>query len=127
MKAIKRIKSASPAAVPPFAQLSGGNVFADLDLPDAGEMLAKAELAHEILDIIEAEGLTQAQAAARMGIDQPKVSALRHGRLKDFSTDRLMRFLNALGRDVVIAIRTPTRKRQPTVRVITQRRKVQLA
>jgi len=88
-------------------------------------MLAKAELAHEICDIIESEGLTQSQAAARMGIDQPKVSALCRGRLKDFSTDRLMRFLNTLGRDVIIAIRAPARKSHPAVRVIGQRRGLQ--
>ena len=58
---------------------SRGNVFADLALPDADEMLAKAELAHEICAIIESEGLTQRQAAARIGIDQPKVSTSAAG------------------------------------------------
>jgi predicted XRE-type DNA-binding protein len=55
--------------------------------------------------LIAAEKLTQAQAAQRLGLDQPKVSALVRGRLEGFSTDRLMRFLVLLGRDVHIVIR----------------------
>ena len=87
------------AATDPVVEISNGNVFADLGLPDADELLAKAELAHEICAIIQREGLTPREAAGRMGIDQPKVSAIRHGRLKDFSTDRLVRFLNSLPTD----------------------------
>ena len=59
-----------------------GNVFADLGLPDADEMLAKAGLASAILDVIEQRGLTQAEAAEKMGIDQPKVSKIVRGRLR---------------------------------------------
>ena len=95
-----------------------GNVFADLGLPDANDRLAKAELAHEICMLIEAEGLTQTQAADRLGIDQPKVSMLMRGRLKDFSTERLMRFIVMLGRDVVIGIREPEDRRNPSLRVL---------
>jgi predicted XRE-type DNA-binding protein len=95
-----------------------GNVFAELGLPDAEELLAKAELAHEICMLIEDAGLTQAQAAKRLGIDQPKVSMLMRGRLKDFSTERLMRFLIMLGRDVVIGIRDPQDRRHPSMRVL---------
>jgi predicted XRE-type DNA-binding protein len=40
-----------------------------------------------------------------MGIDQPKVSALLNGRLANFSTDRLMRLLTALGQDVEIVVK----------------------
>jgi predicted XRE-type DNA-binding protein len=108
------------ASLDSYVELSSGNVFADLGLPDADELHAKAELAHEICAIIEHDGLTQKEAAGRMGMDQSKVSAIRHGRLKDFSTDRLMRFLNALGRDVVIAIRTPKLKGHTKVRVVSE-------
>ena len=83
----------------------GGNVFADLALLDADEALTKAELARQIVEIIEAKALTQARAAAALGIDQPKVSALVRGRLEGFSTERLVRFLNVLGRDVDIVVR----------------------
>lgn len=84
---------------------SSGNVFGDLGFPNAGEELAKAQLASRIVDVIEQSGLTQAQAADILGIDQPKVSALARGRLEGFSTDRLFRFLNALGDDIEIRIR----------------------
>lgn len=96
-----------------------GNVFADLGLRDPEERLAKAELAHRIAALIDAEGLTQSQAAARLGIDQPKVSMLVRGRLKDFSVERLMRFLVLLGRDVVIGVEDPRDERYPTLRVLT--------
>src|ERR1700722_18822829 len=85
--------------------VSSGNVFADLELPDAEEMLAKAELAHWIAVLISAAKLTQAGAARQLGIDQPKVSALLRGKLDGFSTERLIRFLNALGQDVEIRVR----------------------
>ncbi|MBI1738259.1 MAG: XRE family transcriptional regulator [Acidobacteria bacterium] len=85
--------------------VSSGNVFADLGFPNAEEMLAKAELAHKITAIIQRRGLTQARAAALLGVDQPKVSALKRGRLSGFSLERLVRFLILLGRDVQIVVR----------------------
>ena len=50
--------------------------------------------------------LTQAAAGEVLGVDQTKVSALMRGRLTDFSTDRLIRFLTMLGRDVDIVVRS---------------------
>ncbi len=85
---------------------SSGNVFADLGLKHPEELLAKAQIVQRIADIIAERKLTQARAAKVLGIDQPKVSALLRGKLDGFSTDRLFRFLNALGRDVEIVIRT---------------------
>lgn len=84
---------------------SSGNVFADLGLPDPEGLLAKAELVRQIDEIIHERGLSQTQAAAILGIDQPKVSALLNGRLSGFSMDRLVRFLLALDRDVQITVR----------------------
>ena len=84
---------------------SSGNVFADVAIPDASEALAKAEIARQIIEALENRGLTQMAAAEVLGVDQPKVSALKHGRLEGFSTDRLFRFLNTLGRDVEIVIK----------------------
>lgn len=86
-------------------EASNGNVFADLEVPDAHEALAKAELARRICTILSQRKLTQARAAAILGIDQPKVSALIRGKLGGFSTERLFRFLNALGHDVEIIVR----------------------
>ena len=93
------------------AERSSGNVFADIGLPDADEVLAKAELARQIGDIIARRRLTQATAARLLGVDQPKVSALLHGRLAGFSVERLVRFLNALGQDVNIVVRAAPRSR----------------
>ena len=88
-------------------QHSSGNVFADLRIPDAEEYMAKSELAVRIFKIIKSRRLTQAAAGKLLGISQPKVSALLNGRLDGFSTDRLFRFLNALGCDVRITVSRP--------------------
>ncbi|MBD2446818.1 XRE family transcriptional regulator [Nostoc sp. FACHB-152] len=82
-----------------------GNVFADLGLSNPEERLVKAELAMKISEIITTQKLTQVQAAEILGIDQPKVSALTRGKLKDFSVERLIRFLNILGNDVEIRVK----------------------
>ena len=86
-------------------RVSSGNVFADLGFPQAEEMMTKAVLAHRISGIIKERGLTQAEAAKALGVDQPKISALRRGRLSGFSLERLLRFLLLLGRDVEIVVK----------------------
>ena len=89
-----------------------GNVFADLGLPEPEERLAKAALALELARLIRTRGLTQKAAAERLGVDQPKVSYLLHGRLAGFSTERLIGFLRALGQDVEIVVKPAPRSRQ---------------
>lgn len=98
------------AAIPVAA--SSGNLFADLGVANAEEELAKAQLASHIRRTIQRRRLTQVRAADLMGLDQPKVSALMNGRLAGFSSDRLMRFLAALGQDVEIIIKTKSRRRK---------------
>ena len=98
---------------------SSGNVFADLNIPNPEEYLAKAELAAQILKIVQKRRLTQAEAGEILGINQPKVSALLNGRLDGFSTDRLFRFLNALGCDVRITVSPPRPRSRGKVRVTT--------
>ena len=83
---------------------SSGNVFEDIGLPQSAELLAKSEIAARIAAIIEKRRLTQSRAAETLGIDQPSVSDLVRGRLRGFSSDRLFRFLNALGQDVLVVI-----------------------
>ena len=87
--------------------ISGGgdNVFADLGLPEADERLAKAELAIRIEELIAARGLTQAQAAAVMGIAQPDVSNIVRGRLRGYPLERLVHCLVALDQLVEITVR----------------------
>ena len=65
-----------------------------------------------IIDVIEARKLTQVAAAKLLGVDQPKVSPIYRGRLDDFSIERLMRFLNALGHDLRITVEAKPRKRR---------------
>jgi predicted XRE-type DNA-binding protein len=98
---------------------SSGNVFADMGLAEPEEELTKAQLASHIRQVIRRQRLTQVAAAVLMGIDQPKVSALFNGRLANFSSERLMRLLTALGQDVDITVRAKPRNRaQGRIRVI---------
>ena len=90
---------------------SSGNVFTDLNLPHADDLLAKAELAAKIIAEIQRRRLTQSQAAAILGIDQPKVSALKQGKLSGFSLERLMRLLLVLGRDIEITVKARAKSR----------------
>jgi len=96
-----------------------GNIFTDLGYPNAEEALTKARLAQRITEVLEKKRLTQIEAAQLLGIDQPKVSKLLRGQLREFSTERLFRFLIALDQDVEIVIRRkPRSRRQARVSVI---------
>ncbi|OJU08521.1 MAG: XRE family transcriptional regulator [Alphaproteobacteria bacterium 64-11] len=100
---------------------SSGNVFADLGFEQPEEELAKAKLAVHIWKIISDRKMTQAVAGRVMGLDQPKVSALLNGRLANFSSDRLMRFLAALGKDVDIVVHdAPKGQTKGRVRGLTE-------
>ena len=96
---------------------SSGNVFTDLGLPNAEEKQTKVRLAVAINEIIADSDLSQTAAARRLGINQPKISALAHYQLDGFSVERLMHFLNALGRDVEIVIRRPRSNRAAKIHV----------
>lgn len=87
------------------------NVFVDLGFEAPDEELAKAQLTSHIRRIVKARRLTQKAAAEIMEIDQPKVSALMNGRLANFSSDRLMRLLTALGQDVEISVKSTKKDR----------------
>lgn len=91
---------------------STGNVFEDLGLPKSDELLAKAALANQIASVVVHRHLTQQEAAAILGTTQPKVSDLLAGRLSGFSMERLIRFLNALDRDVQIVVSPKPRSRE---------------
>lgn len=102
---------ASRKKTPISVTASSGNVFADLNLPNPDEWLAKAELARRISDLIDQRGLSQRQAAALLGVKQPQVSAVMRGLLEGFTTDRLFRFLNKLGQEIKIVVH-PAAKRK---------------
>jgi predicted XRE-type DNA-binding protein len=102
---------------------SSGNVFADLSLPESDELLAKAALAHQIASIVSHRHLTQVEAARVLGTGQPRISELLAGKLDGFSIERLIRYLNALDRDVQIVVTPKPRSRDhATVRVIGRSR-----
>jgi predicted XRE-type DNA-binding protein len=111
-------RTAAEKAVIPVTG-SSGNVFADMGVAEPEEELAKAQLASHIRDTVKRRRLNQIQAAHLMGLDQPKVSALMNGRLAGFSSERLMRFLAALGQDVEIVVKARSRSRERgTIRVV---------
>jgi predicted XRE-type DNA-binding protein len=102
---------ASKAKTPDRVVRGSTNVFADLGYPDAEERQTKLRLAHAINAAIGEHKLAQTPAARRLGVSQPKVSALANYQLDGFSVERLMTFLTALDQDVDIVIRRKPRSR----------------
>ncbi len=85
-------------------ETGSGNVFADLGLPDAEELLLKAQLMQAINAEITRRGLSQAEAGELVGLAQPDLSRIANGRGVGFSAERLMDVLRHLGRDVEILV-----------------------
>lgn len=89
----------------PVSTRSSGNPYADLEMSDADERLAKAQVALRIVVIMRERGLTQAQLAEELGIDQPQVSRITRGQLGPFSLEKLMKLANCLNQDIDIIMR----------------------
>lgn len=87
------------------------NVYADLGLGNADEMLVKAQLATKIGDIIKRRKLTQVQAAELLGISQPKLSGMLRGQFRGISESKMLECLTRLGRDIQIVVKTTPRSR----------------
>jgi predicted XRE-type DNA-binding protein len=86
-------------------EIGSGNVFKDLGIPNAEEHLVKAQLVFKIDAIMKSRGLRQAETAKLLRIKQPDVSKMLRGDFRQFSVERLMRFLVALDQDVEIVVR----------------------
>ena len=86
-------------------EFGSGNVFADLDLPDAEKLKIKSGLVVEITRAVRRLGLSQVEAGRRMGIPQPKVSAMMRGDFANLSERKLMDCLNRLGYDIEIKVK----------------------
>jgi len=86
-------------------KIGGGNVFEDLGLPNAAEHLVKAKLVFKIDGILKKRGVKQVEAAALLGVRQPDVSKMLRGEFRQFSVERLLRFLVALDHDVEIVVK----------------------
>jgi predicted XRE-type DNA-binding protein len=81
------------------------NVFKDIGVPNAEEHLVKAQLVFKIDRIMKARRLKQVEAADLFGVRQPDVSKMLHGEFRQFSVERLLRFLVALDQDVQIVVK----------------------
>jgi predicted XRE-type DNA-binding protein len=92
-------------------EAGSGNVFTDLGFADAGERRLRVQLAMRINELIAEGGLKQARAAELFGVPQPHVSELKNYKLSRFSSERLLRFLTQLDRDVEIVIRPKAKRR----------------
>ena len=88
---------------------SSGNVYADLDMVDADEMIVKAQLATKIGEIIKGRKWSQQKAAEVLGITQPKLSKMLRGQFRGISEAKMLDCLARLGRDVQIVIGPPRR------------------
>ena len=95
---------------------SSGNVYADLGMADADEMIVKAQLATKIGEIVKSRKWTQQQAAEVLGITQPKLSKMLNGKFRGISEAKMFDCLTRLGRDVRIVI-GPAQRSTPTGRV----------
>ena len=84
---------------------SSGNVFADIGLPNANEHLVKAQLVSKIDGLMRVQSLKQVEAARLFGVKQPDVSKMLNGDFRQFSVERLLHFLVALGQDVQIIVK----------------------
>jgi predicted XRE-type DNA-binding protein len=89
-----------------------GNVFADLGLKDADQLLARAQIGFHVFKILEDKKLKQREIADVLGIAQPDVSHLMNGHFSRFTTDKLLEFLKRLDRKVTIEV-SPRRKGEP--------------
>jgi predicted XRE-type DNA-binding protein len=96
----------------PKFEKSSGNVFADLGLPNADELLLKAQIVSEISRLMKLKKLTQAKAATLTGTAQPDLSNLLRGKFRGFSVERLMLMLTTFGRDVEVVVRPAARSRK---------------
>jgi len=84
---------------------SSGNIYTDLGLPDADEMLVKAHLATKIGEIIQRNHWTQQEASKRLGMPQSKISHMLRGNFRGISEAKMIACLNLLGRDIQIVVK----------------------
>ena len=83
-----------------------GNVFLDLGFgpEEAANLHLRSRLAAEIRRYVETEALTQTDAAARLGVTQPRVSDLVRGKLDRFTIDALVNMLARVGLGVSVRV-----------------------
>jgi predicted XRE-type DNA-binding protein len=95
------------------AEASSGNIFADLELPDAEQRLLKSSIVVELHRLIKERGLTQTAAAKMLGITQPDLSKILRGQFDGYSTERLMKMLTVFEQDIEIVMRPHCKAGEP--------------
>ena len=90
----------------PSLEYGSGNVFADLELNEADELFARAQLGFQVWKILKEKALKQREIAELLEIKQPEVSHLMNGEFSRFSEGKLMNFLKRLNREIIIQINT---------------------
>lgn len=98
-------------------EIGTGSVYQQLSIKNYKDMETKADLVMEIDKSIKKRKLTQTEAAELLGISQPKLSELLRGRFRGYSVERLIHFLNELGKDVDIVIKSKPRNRRARINV----------
>lgn len=83
----------------PIFTPSSGNVFADLDLPDADEMLEKAHLALRMKTFMRERGLSETEFARKLAVDEEKIANIMRGRIRPISIETLQRYVGALQKE----------------------------
>jgi len=91
-------------------EVGSGNVFEDLGMPNADQHLVKAQLVFKIDKIMKTRKMKQTEAAALFDVRQPDISKMLRGEFRQFSVERLMRFLVKLDQDVEIVVRSHQHK-----------------
>jgi predicted XRE-type DNA-binding protein len=81
------------------------NVFKDIGVPNAEEHFVRAQLVFKIDTIMKKRGMKQVDAARLFGVRQPDISKMLRGEFRQFSVERLLRFLVALNQDVEIIVK----------------------
>ena len=102
-----------------------GNIFRDLGFSEerSAELILKSSLLQALQGTIRSRAWKQVETAARLGIDQAKVSKLLAGQMAGFSVERLVHFLSLLGQDVEVTVRcAPRGQRYGTVRAKVSKR-----
>jgi len=89
-----------------------GKIFADLGFSPAESrnLHIRAQMMTALRKFIEKEGLTQADAAKRLKVSQPRVSDLARGKISRFSLDTLVNMLTDAGLSVDLRIKPAVRK-----------------